>query len=308
MKINNYMNFKAIVSLIIALAGLQIEAQQDPQVTQYMYNMNIVNPAYAGSTEAISLGLLGRTQWVGLDGAPKTVTFSIHSPVGKNIGLGMSVVSDQIGPVNESNLNADFSYTLKTSDIGKLALGLKAGVTFQDLGLATITTVSPDVNFTDNINNTFPNFGVGAFYYTDKFYAGIAMPNMIKSNHFEKQGGIISKATEKMHYFINSGYVFDITENLKFKPSVLLKAVTGSPVSMDLSSNFLINERLELGASYRIDDSFSGLVNFAVNQNLRIGYAYDHTISNLGDYNSGSHEVIVRYDFHFYKYKSPRFF
>ncbi len=302
------MNFKAIVSLIIALAGLQIEAQQDPQVTQYMYNMNIVNPAYAGSTEAISLGLLGRTQWVGLDGAPKTVTFSIHSPVGKNIGLGMSVVSDQIGPVNESNLNADFSYTLKTSDIGKLALGLKAGVTFQDLGLATITTVSPDVNFTDNINNTFPNFGVGAFYYTDKFYAGIAMPNMIKSNHFEKQGGIISKATEKMHYFINSGYVFDITENLKFKPSVLLKAVTGSPVSMDLSSNFLINERLELGASYRIDDSFSGLVNFAVNQNLRIGYAYDHTISNLGDYNSGSHEVIVRYDFHFYKYKSPRFF
>jgi type IX secretion system PorP/SprF family membrane protein len=308
MKINNYMNFKAIVSLIIALAGLQIEAQQDPQVTQYMYNMNIVNPAYAGSTEAISLGLLGRTQWVGLDGAPKTVTFSIHSPVGKNIGLGMSVVSDQIGPVNESNLNADFSYTLKTSDIGKLALGLKAGVTFQDLGLATITTVSPDVNFTDNINNTFPNFGVGAFYYTDKFYAGIAMPNMIKSNHFEKQGGIISKATEKMHYFINSGYVFDITENLKFKPSVLLKAVTGSPVSMDLSSNFLINERLELGASYRIDDSFSGLVNFAVNQNLRIGYAYDYTISNLGDYNSGSHEVIVRYDFHFYKYKSPRFF
>jgi len=308
MKINNYMNFKAIVSLIIALAGLQIEAQQDPQVTQYMYNMNIVNPAYAGSTEAISLGLLGRTQWVGLDGAPKTVTFSIHSPVGKNIGLGMSVVSDKIGPVNESNLNADFSYTLKTSDIGKLALGLKAGVTFQDLGLATITTVSPDVNFTDNINNTFPNFGVGAFYYTDKFYAGIAMPNMIKSNHFEKQGGIISKATEKMHYFINSGYVFDITENLKFKPSVLLKAVTGSPVSMDLSSNFLINERLELGASYRIDDSFSGLVNFAVNQNLRIGYAYDHTISNLGDYNSGSHEVIVRYDFHFYKYKSPRFF
>ncbi len=302
------MNFKAIVSLIIALAGLQIEAQQDPQVTQYMYNMNIVNPAYAGSTEAISLGLLGRTQWVGLDGAPKTVTFSIHSPVGKNIGLGMSVVSDQIGPVNESNLNADFSYTLKTSDIGKLALGLKAGVTFQDLGLATITTVSPDVNFTDNINNTFPNFGVGAFYYTDKFYAGIAMPNMIKSNHFEKQGGIISKATEKMHYFINSGYVFDITENLKFKPSVLLKAVTGSPVSMDLSSNFLINERLELGASYRIDDSFSGLVNFAVNQNLIIGYAYDHTISNLGDYNSGSHEVIVRYDFHFYKYKSPRFF
>ncbi|MBS3992128.1 MAG: type IX secretion system membrane protein PorP/SprF [Bacteroidetes bacterium] len=302
------MNFKAIVSLIIALAGLQIEAQQDPQVTQYMYNMNIVNPAYAGSTEAISLGLLGRTQWVGLDGAPKTVTFSIHSPVGKNIGLGMSVVSDQIGPVNESNLNADFSYTLKTSDIGKLALGLKAGVTFQDLGLATITTVSPDVNFTDNINNTFPNFGVGAFYYTDKFYAGIAMPNMIKSNHFEKQGGIISKATEKMHYFINSGYVFDITENLKFKPSVLLKAVTGSPVSMDLSSNFLINERLELGASYRIDDSFSGLVNFAVNQNLRIGYAYDYTISNLGDYNSGSHEVIVRYDFHFYKYKSPRFF
>lgn len=302
------MNIKIAFILILTLTGIKLAAQQDPQVTQYMYNMNIVNPAYAGSNEAISIGLLGRTQWVGLDGAPKTVTLSVHSPVGNNIGLGMSVVTDKIGPVNESNLNADFSYTLKTSEIGKLALGLKAGVTFQDLGLASITTVAPDVNFTDNINNTFPNFGIGAFYYTDKFYAGVSMPNMIKSNHFEKQGGIISKATEKMHYFINSGYVFDISETVKFKPSVLLKAVTGSPVSMDISSNFLVNERLELGASYRIDDSFSGLVNFAVNQNLRIGYAYDHTISNLGDYNSGSHEVILRYDFHFYKYKSPRFF
>lgn len=302
------MNIKIAFILILTITGIKLAAQQDPQVTQYMYNMNIVNPAYAGSNEAISIGLLGRTQWVGLDGAPKTVTLSVHSPVGNNIGLGMSVVTDKIGPVNESNLNADFSYTLKTSEIGKLALGLKAGVTFQDLGLASITTVAPDVNFTDNINNTFPNFGIGAFYYTDKFYAGVSMPNMIKSNHFEKQGGIISKATEKMHYFINSGYVFDISETVKFKPSVLLKAVTGSPVSMDISSNFLVNERLELGASYRIDDSFSGLVNFAVNQNLRIGYAYDHTISNLGDYNSGSHEVILRYDFHFYKYKSPRFF
>jgi type IX secretion system PorP/SprF family membrane protein len=302
------MKLKSFILFISAFIGLQMFAQQDPHYTQYMYNMNLLNPAYAGSNESLSLGFLGRTQWVGLDGAPKTATLTVHSPVGKNVGLGFSVMADEIGPVKETNLYADVSYTLQTSNIGKFAFGIKAGVTLQDLGLATIATVAPDVNFTDNLNKSYPNVGVGVFYYTDKFYAGASIPNMIESNHFEKQGGIISKASEKMHYFITSGYVLKLSESFKFKPSFLTKVVTGSPISLDLSANFLYNDKLELGVSYRIDDSLSGLVNFAVNNNLRIGYAYDYTTSNLGDYNSGTHEVILLYDFKLLKFKSPRFF
>jgi type IX secretion system PorP/SprF family membrane protein len=302
------MKLKSIIFFISVITGFQLFAQQDPHYTQYMYNMNLLNPAYAGSNESLSLGFLGRTQWVGLDGAPKTATLTAHSPIGKNVGLGLSIMVDEIGPVKETNLYADVSYTLQTSDIGKLAFGMKGGLTVQNLGLATLATVAPDVNFTDNLNRTYPNIGIGLYYYTDKFYAGASIPNMIESKHFERQGGIISKASEKMHYFITSGYVLKLSETVKFKPSFLTKIVTGAPASLDLSSNFLFNNKLELGVSYRINDSFSGLVNFAVNNNLRIGYAYDYTTSNLGDYNSGTHEVVLLYDFKLFKYKSPRFF
>ena len=282
--------------------------QQDPHYTQYMYNMNLINPAYAGSNESLSIGILARTQWVGLEGAPKTATLTAHTPVGKNVGLGLSVMVDEIGPVKETNLYTDISYTLQTSDVGKLAFGIKGGLTMQNLGFATLTTVAPDVNFTDNLNKNYPNIGIGVFYYTDKFYAGASIPNMIESNHFKKQGGIISKASEKMHYFITSGYVLKLSESFKFKPSFLTKVAVGTPISLDLSTNFLYNNKLELGVSYRINDSFSGLVNFAVNNNLRIGYAYDYTTSNLGEYNSGTHEVVLLYDFKSFKFKSPRFF
>lgn len=302
------MKFKIYITFVSAIISLNIFAQQDPHYTQYTYNMNLVNPAYAGSNESLSIGLLGRTQWVGLDGAPKTATLTVHSPIGKKLGMGLSVMADEIGPVKESNIYADFSYTLKTSEVGNFAFGIKGGITLQDLGLATLTTVSPDVNFTENRNNSYPNIGIGIFYYTDKFYAGASIPNMIESKHFEKKGGIISKASENMHYFITSGYVLQLSEAIKFKPSIMSKLVVGSPISVDVSTNFLIEERLELGATYRIEDSFGALVNFAVTKNLRIGYAYDYTISNLGDFNSGTHEVILLYDVRRLNYKSPRFF
>jgi len=164
--------------------------------------------------------------------------------------------------------------------------------------------------FRDNINDVYPNFGAGVFYYTDKFYAGLSAPNLLETVHFDKESGVIAKASEKMHYFVTTGYVFDLSETLKFKPSVMAKAVSGSPLSMDLSANFLMNDRLELGASYRFGDSVSGLVNFGVTPDLRIGYAYDYTTTNLGNYNSGTHEMFLLWDIDFSKknLKSPRFF
>ena len=301
-----------VTLLLLSILSYDIYGQQDPQYTQYMYNMNIVNPAYAGSRGTLSIGLLGRTQWVGIDGAPKTATLAIHAPVGKNLAMGFSAIVDEIGPVKEQNIYADISYTITTSEEGRLAFGLKGGVTLQDIGLVSIL-LPQDPNddlFRDNINDVYPNFGAGIFYYTDKFYAGLSAPNLLETVHFDKESGVIAKASEKMHYFVTTGYVFDLSETLKFKPSVMAKAVSGSPLSMDLSANFLMNDRLELGASYRFGDSVSGLVNFGVTPDLRIGYAYDYTTTNLGNYNSGTHEMFLLWDIDFSKknLKSPRFF
>ena len=305
---------KKITLTLLIITSVSINqsfGQQDPHYTHYMYNMNVVNPAYAGSRETLSIGLLGRTQWTGLNGAPKTLTFSAHSPFSKNVGLGLSVVADEIGPIKEQNIYADFSYTLQTSDEGKIAFGLKGGVTFKDIGLFSLTTVeTSDPAFNDNVNSTNPNFGAGAFYYTDNFYVGLSVPNVLEVSHIKTKNGKISDVSEKMHYFITSGYVFDLTTSLKFKSSTMIKAVSGAPLSVDVSANFLFNEKLELGASYRLDDSVSGLITFQVARGFRMGYAYDYTVSNFSDFNDGSHEVFLLWDIFSSEkdIKSPRFF
>lgn len=279
--------------------------QQDAQYTQYMYNMNILNPAYAGSKGITSLGILGRTQWVGVDGAPQTATLSLHSPVGKAVGLGLSIIHDEIGPVKENNLFADFSYTINTSEKGSLAFGIKGGVSFLDVG--NLTTLEPDpLNIP--IHQTSPNFGAGIYYYTNKYYLGLSAPNFLETRHLEKKGGIVSTASEKMHYFLTTGYVFDITDNLKLKPSTMIKATSGAPLSVDLSANLLVSEKFELGLSYRFDDSISGILGFNVNDDFRIGYAYDYTTSKFGNFNNGSHELMLLFDFNRRNLTSPRFF
>lgn len=286
-------------------------SQQDPQYTQYMYNMNVLNPAYAGSQGTLSIGLLGRTQWVNIPGAPKTLTAAIHAPVGRNVGMGFSAIVDEIGPVKEQNVFADFSYTIQTSDEGRLAFGIKGGFTFQSIDFFKLSIEQKDDQlFSENLNEVYPNFGVGGFYYTDNFYVGLSMPNMLETRHFNKKGGIVSSASEKMHYFLTSGYVFELSEALKLKPSVMLKAVTGAPLSIDTSINAMFYEKVEFGLSWREGDSVSSMINFLVDKNLRIGYAYDYTLTNLGDFNTGSHEVFLLYDLDLSpgNLKSPRFF
>ncbi|MCF6182501.1 type IX secretion system membrane protein PorP/SprF [Lutibacter sp.] len=296
---------KIILGILTLLSITTVFGQQDAQYTQYMYNMNVINPAYAGSKGITSLGLLGRTQWVGLDGAPKTFTLSLHSPVGKAVGLGLSIINDEIGPVKENNIYVDFSYTIITSDEGRLAFGLKGGISFLDVR-NLITNDSDPLNIP--IHKTSPNFGAGLYYYTNKFYLGFSAPNFLETRHLEKGGGVVSSATEKMHYFLTSGYVFDLSENLKLKPSTMIKATSGAPISVDISGNLLFNEKFEIGLSYRFDDSISAMVGFNINEDFRIGYAYDYTTSNFGDYNSGSHEIMLLFDFNRRNLKSPRFF
>ena len=307
-------NLKLYIVLGLLLWITDFYGQQDPQYTQYMYNMNIVNPAYAGSRGTLSLGLLGRSQWTNVNGAPKTMTFDAHAPVGKKVGMGLSVIADEIGPAKEQNIYADFSYTLTTSDEGRLAFGLKGGVTLLNVNLLDVvlpqTATGDDPLFDENINDAYPNIGAGVYYYNDKWYAGFSVPNILKSEHLDKDN-VNTKASEEVHYFLTTGYVFDLSSTLKFKPSVLVKGVTGAPVSFDINANFLMYDRFELGASYRYQDAVSILFNFGVTRAFRIGYAYDYTVSEFSNANTGgSHEIILLYDIDFTKknLKSPRFF
>ncbi|MEY3498994.1 MAG: hypothetical protein RL308_663 [Bacteroidota bacterium] len=301
-----------IPALLLLLTFLDANAQQDPHYTQYMYNMNVINPAYAGSKENLSFGLLYRKQWIEIEDAPSTFSLSGSAPVGKNVGLGLSIISDKIGPVEENNVYGDFSYTLNLGGEHRLALGLKAGVTFQKIGLRSIiqpTLPNPnDGAFAEDTNNTKLNIGTGLFYYTNKYYFALSIPNMLKSAHLDYNG--IKYGTEIQHYFLTGGYVFDLNPNLKFKPFAMVKSAFNAPTSFDISTNFLYLEKFEMGATYRLQDSFGAMVNYAVSPSVRIGYAYDHIVSDLKVTTPSSHEIILLFDLNFPKKvsQSPRFF
>ncbi len=299
---------KKFYIIIVLLIATQVYGQQDPQYTQYMYNMNVINPAYAGSRENLSFGLLYRSQWAGIDGAPKTGTFFGHTPVGERVGLGLSVISDEVGPVRETNAYADFAYTLKFSGAHRLAFGIKAGATFHDIGLANIDLIDPNDEFFQNINTTTPNIGAGLFYYTDNYYLAFSVPNILKSVHLDADGNKLG--SEEAHYFLTGGYVFQLSPNTKLKPSFLVKSAFSAPTSFDVNLNALFFEKFEIGASYRLDDSFSGLVNFAITRNVRVGYAYDNVTSDIKEYAPASHEFILLFDLNFPKRvsRSPRYF
>ena len=292
-----------ILALLLLTGIFKLQAQQDPQYTQYMYNMGIINPAYAGSKDALSLGALYRKQWVNIQGAPNTITFFGHTPVGKNVGLGLSAISDEIGPVQEQNVYGDFSYTIDLGGEHRLAMGLKAGATFHKVDLfSQVYNFVPNPNdpaFAENTNNAYFNVGTGFFYYTENYYFAASIPNLLKSKHLDFNGRQFG--SEREHYFITGGYVFNVNENLKIKPFAMAKTAFNAPVSWDASLNALLYNRLELGATYRLEDSFGAMVNFTINPNLRIGYAYDHILSDLNITTSSSHEIILLYDINFNK-------
>ena len=305
---------KIYFAIAIALISVANSfAQQDPHYTQYMYNMNVINPAYAGSKEHLSFGLLYRKQWVDVSGAPSTGTFSGHSPVGKNVGLGLSAVTDKIGPVNETNVYADFSYTLKLGGEHRLALGLKAGATFHKVGLFDdigngYVPDPGDPAFSQNISRTYFNVGTGVFYYTQKYYVAFSVPNMLKSKHLDFDG--VNYGSEVSHYFLTGGYVFEIGDNFKLKPSFMVKSAFGVDPSIDGSLNALFFDKFEIGATYRVGDSFGGMVNYAITPSIKIGYAYDHITSDLKVTTPASHEFMLLFDLNFPKKvsRSPRYF
>ncbi len=294
---------KGLGILLLTVAGFTSSAQQDPMFTQYMFNTQTINPAYAGTWESLSFMVIARQQWTGITGAPETYSFSMQAPLkNERVALGLNVINDKVGLEKRFYLFGDYSYLVPLSEKSNLRLGLKGGFTNYTNNLQQYQTNAPgsgvvDEAFLGEIDRKWmPNFGVGAFLYGQKYFVGLSVPKIIR-NDFENNYNNLSITSEIQHYFLTAGLVFDLGENLKFKPTMLTKATfsseTGAPVQMDFTANFLIN-----------------IAQWIIDKKLRIGYSFDYTTSNLRNYQHGSHEIMISYELKFLKerFASPRYF
>ena len=285
-------------------------AQQDAQYTQYMYNTININPAYAGSRGVMSVFGLHRTQWVGLDGAPTTNTFSLNTPISNsNLGVGFSLVNDRIGPTSDNTISADISYTIPMNEVYKLSFGVKASGNIFNLDTDKLDPAQANDPNLQNFNNEFsPNFGAGVYLHSDKLYLGLSVPNFLQDSKYNDNE--VAVFQERMNFYFIGGYVFDVSPSIKFKPAFLTKMVAGSPLQVDASANFLFFDKFMLGGAYRWDAAVSALAGFQVTDGLFIGYSYDMETTQLRRYNSGSHEVFLRFELFnkVSKMVSPRFF
>ena len=305
------MKIKISIVTAFIICGLSAFAQQEPQYTQYMYNMGVVNPGYMINEPGIvQAGSLYRSQWVGIDGAPKTANVFANIPLSNNMELGVNYLNDYIGEVinlSENVFNINLAYKITLNNDLKVSLGFKAG--FDHLNFSALgSNVSNDPLF-QNTQKTVANIGAGVFVFKDQYYVGLSSPNLIP-NRLEVETEVLY--ADKPHVFLIGGYVFNINDDVKLKPSTVVKYVGGSPLSFDISTNVLYLNRFELGVSYRYQDAVSGLMGVNINPNLKLGYAYDFNTSRLNDYNNGSHEFILLYRFDLLglskKYSSPRFY
>lgn len=313
-----YTSFLKLAMLAIGLVSTgTLFAQQQPMYTMYMWNQLIINPGYAGSRDALTASAVWREQWVGLDGAPSTQVVSIHSPLPNDkVGLGLTVQNDHIGPTNNTGVWGDFAYRLQVTEKSKLSFGLRAGFNIYQSDLLSLNNIeSNDPAFNKNVENNFlPNFGFGAYYYSNRGYVGISMPTIIQNEiNSGNNPGDDKLDVLNRHYYLMAGYVFSLSKDslgVMFKPSTVIRVVNGAPVSFDLTANFLLKQKLWLGASYRFQDSFAAIASFQFTPHLQAGYSYDFGTSDLRSYNGGSHEIMLTYDFfkNEVKTKNPRYF
>lgn len=300
-----------------SLGGLTLQAQQDPMYTHYMDNTLIVNPAYAGSRDALTVTALYRSQWVDFKGAPVNQTITMHAPLqNQHIGLGLAISNDKIGPINNSSIVGDFAYRMNLSKKSTLALGLSAGINIFQANLSALQlNQQSDPTFQNNINNHItPNIGFGAYYYREHFYAGVSSSNLLQNNYssITQANGVALIGQEQRSYYLIAGAVFNLGDNVAFKPTTLVKVTAAAPVEVDLTASFIIMKRLLLGAMYRTGDAVGALVGFYVTPQFYLGYSYDFSYGlKTPLYNMGSHEIILRYDFLRFDKKqvhTPRYF
>jgi type IX secretion system PorP/SprF family membrane protein len=308
-------SIKAIlIMMLIACAGQSVMAQQEAMYSQYMFNTLAINPAYAGSRGVTSATALYRSQWVGIEGSPKTATFTIDAPIDdKQIGLGLQVYNDRLGITNTTGAIGSYAFRIRMNE-ATLSLGLQGGISQYRADFTSValnTGGQNDVAFSNNVNKMLVDFGVGLYYNTDKFYLGLSSPQLLnnKLTNFTVQNGNNFNG-QTIHLFLATGYVFELNDDMHLKPSVLVKAVRGAPIEADLNATLWLKDAIAFGLQYRTEADISALVEFQVSPQIRLGYSYDRSTTKLVQYNSGSHEIMLRYEFGFSKGKilSPRYF
>ena len=286
---------KRIISIILIIISIDMYGQQEPLYSQYYNSFNIINPGYAGAHDFFTFTTSVRRQSTGEPDSPQTGVLSVHGNVGKNLGIGFSIAYDKVSVLNDTGLYADFSYTISTSEKSRLAFGIKGGGNFINVNLTKLG-LKTDPLFNQNINTFIPNLGAGFFFYTDKFYVSYSALNLLNENYYDKKNGVIASASDNVLMYLSSGYNFKINKHFNLKPSFLMRYTKGVPFSTDVSLAVLWLDKVELGVSHRLDDSFAGLFQIRANNNIKIGYTYESYITNLSRYNNGSHEISIIFD------------
>ena len=304
---------KLIIAIVCVLSIGAIYAQQDAMFTHYAFNTMSVNPAYAGSREALTITGLHRDQWVGFEGAPVAQTLTVHTPVfNDKLGLGLSILNDKIGPTNTLSFDFDLSYILSLEDHAKLAFGLKSGVNIMEMNLGGVSTSDIDPVFASDVpTQVLPSFGLGVYYHTPEWYVGASTPNVVE-NKLSHSNSSSEESKESIHLFLIGGFVFELSQGLKFKPTSHLKVTKGVPIELDVTGMLIVKEKVEVGAMYRTGDALGVLLGYNINNNFRVGYSFDWSFKNTTfKYNAGSHGLMVRHDFIYHsnkKINSPRYF
>lgn len=308
----------AIVAILFTIVTTG-KAQYDALFTQYMFNEMFINPAYAGSKEAMSATLLHRQQWVNFPGRPVTTSFSLHGPLLDNkMGLGISVLNEKIGVLNRNLVYASYAYRLKTGDKGHLAFGLMGGIHNQLNKFSTLKTnddgtVDPQLG-QNSPSIMAPNFGTGIYFNTKTFYTGLSIPRMVDDRVTFNPNGDVLQTTKiepsKFHYYFTIGNMFTLSSNLKLKGQAMVKAVQNAPIQYDISANFFIKEMIWAGVSYRSNAAVAAIVGVQVNPQFLVSYSYDYGINAIQKYSQGSHEIGINYLFSYKgkKVVTPRYF
>ncbi len=297
---------KRLVYISCLFLTLAANAQRTSYFSQYMFNGLAINPAYAGSHDAWSITSLSRMQWLNIEGAPFIQSISAHSPLKlERTALGIQANAESIGATNNLNLLGSFAYWIPTNK-GRLAFGLQGGLSYFKINYSDLAIKHTPTDLS-NVQKIDPNLGFGFYYYTDRFYLGIASPELLSPSFYNDK---IAFAAPLPHLFVTSGYLFPISANWKLKPNVLLKTVSGTELTYDLNMNFLFVERLWLGASWSSSQSVTLLVQGLVLPQLQIGYAFELPYNALMSQNYGSHELMINYTLKYKQSKmlSPRYF
>lgn len=299
-KMKNVSNMKIKVYLeivfFLALSKIMV-AQQEPMFTQYMFDPVSINAAYVGTSDALKVNTLTRLQWVGLEGSPKTFSLSAHAPIeGRKIGLGITLLTDKVGPVNNTFFTVNYAYRLRVTDRLTLSMGIKGGISSYKVGLTDLSIIDQeDPQFEKNEKKISPNLGFGFYLYEDRYFVGFSVPKLIQTTVDDAYA--TDKNQLKRHYYISGGYNWEINDDWDLMPSLLTKVVSGSPVSNDISVQTLYLDLVGGGLVYRIGDALGIFVYGKVYKELNVGYGYEYSLNGLSGVNSGTHEIRLTYDF-----------